>query len=231
MANISRDQFHRNYYNWALSTAEQEVSEDFPLVRLIKGTGAARYLSYMSALPFDTRMERAKMLVKRMNGGICRKTLSAEENIEAEKYTQYFLNYPCEKVFGPLNPVPGIKTKYKIDARKLSKMVRQNLTDICGDPDKRPRSEWFHTRKFGGWTMLTWIHVRGTNNYQMRYGHSFLTEKNEPAGVSVDALRWMGATHAVWNLLELGDEEQALHQLVKVCTYFVEAVPRILELE
>lgn len=230
MANISPDQFHRNYYNWAMSTAEQEVRKDFPLVREIRGTWTAGYLSYMSALPFDIRIERARLLVKRMNGSVCGETLSEEESAEAERYSHYLLNYPYERVFGSLYSGLGIETKYKIDAKTLSKMVRQNLFEICGEPDKKPRSEWMHTRKFGEWTMLTWIHITGTNP-QMRYHHRLFSDKNEPTGVLVDAMRWMGGGGATWNLLRAGDEEQALHQLVKVCSHFVEALPRILELE
>ena len=160
-----RESFLLNYFDWAISDAEREITQSFPLLKDIKGVGASAYIDYLSSIERGDKIQTARLLVKRSNPEAL--ALRGETLLDPERnQVENFLNYYMARIATHLSATSfsrhGAETNQsKIDVSRLSKIIKQELVNTCGDVDRNTRrNEWTHRLKLHEWTILTSVALK-----------------------------------------------------------------------
>lgn len=221
------DPFFVNYYKWSLDDVEQEILKGFPLIGCVRGSGVEAFLDYLRPLPVNEQIRFSKLLIANgypATAERCGDLVNEVEKAEIESFRRIFLDHTM-RIAGEHWDLVGSGQRSKPDKRKLKKLIKGSLADICGEPDKTHLNDWFHQKRIDDWTLLTSVSLHGVD--QVRYTHSLIHDRFNQTNL-IDAMRWRAVSQITWNLIEAGEEDVACQQLTDLCAHFIDALPQML---
>lgn len=220
-------EFLNKYCIWALKNAEREAQTGFSMVAKIKGTDSLTFMRYMFQFQTTEQVSKCLALVRHGHAPVLGVAPASNDKREFQDYVAYVRNYEDLQHLQPNVVLPGRATQNKINAKRLAKAVRGGVSDYCGDPDRRTGLEWSHSRTYGDWRVVTWFQVK-SNNWQVRYHHTFHKNNGPMIGGFMDIFRSVGGGQAVWDLIEPGEELAVGETIVEICAQFMQSVPEII---
>jgi len=232
----AKQEFEKRYYWWSLSYWENEIRQDFPILRSVKDVIASRAVRIMESLNEKERWIMAKALVKRARQPniltICGDPLTEEDKRFADLFMDLFQmeNWREASMTTPEEAKESIKTLKKLKRNKLKQSIIKELSPILGG-DYHNWSDWKEFRYhnvIGPWTILTHFDISGTH-YQLSYHHYIVVSEHVYLGEYLSILRWLGvASETDWEGLCDSDIEPTSKSLAVIIKHFMDAAPKLL---
>jgi hypothetical protein len=233
-------QFLINYYQWAKREFQQEIESGFPLLSKLRCSFSFRVYEFMLTLPDDEQRMFALARVKKGNPEateMCGELMTPAEMELLESYhNRSVMEYP---IVGPIRY--GGRSKREIEIREAidKKELRvQHSTKafrtavlarvseaLCSTPQVDEFETIKHVAQTDDWKITTSIALKG--KFPMRYTQCLAAK----GGIFQEAsfFRWMGIMgDTLWDLVTTDVTDQAIEQLVTLCTRFLSEAPRLL---
>ena len=200
---ISLEEIAERLYEWSLIEAAHEVERKFPLVRLVKGANAEKYLRFFGQLPAVDFFLTSQALVKRMNKPVLLRQKPVLTESE-EKYVQAYLKFEEISVLGGLRTLAGPKQPtivWTVELRKaLKALVKERFRPEFGPPERLSGNEWIHEVDAGCVRVRTYLDFGGRSS--LNYSHMVVQRDGMPLRAHLSVLQWLGAASMTnWRVL------------------------------
>lgn len=228
--------FRLNLYKWARQDFQREVEEDFPFLRVIKGSMAWRLLALMESLEGSERLQLASSLVKGIAGDEIL-SLAGEvwTDVDADwrrKFRQSCIiepiTYDLEEKF--LQQALRREINVNFQKKKFKKFLETELEPILGRKTLGQGYEFGYRGRVGDWNVDTWIDVG--SSFQLRYHHIIYSSNQEEFVLEpriINFLKWLGVGETEWGFLTEEELPFAANTLGNLCSHFLNAVPYLLD--
>jgi hypothetical protein len=220
---ISLEEIAERLYEWSLIEAAREVERKFPLVRLVRGANAEKYLRFFGQLPAADFFLASQALVKRMNKPVLLRQKPVLTESE-EKYVEAYLKFEEISVLGGLRMLAGpvqptvVRT---VELRKaLKALVKEQFRPEFGRPERFSANEWIYEVDAGCVRVRTHLDVGGRSS--LSYSHTALQSDGTPLRAHLSLLQWLGAASMTrWTDLRAEELMDAVDTVFTLSKHFV----------
>jgi hypothetical protein len=225
--------FEERIYLWSKELLKQEISENFPLLRSVKGTLAQHYLRILKQLEDHQAYSMAYALLRR---GKRKEILDKWDDSftnEDQKYVDLYLRLlQVEDHKDTMQnwPFSYYMQKKKFNRKIFRKRIRESLEPVLGnDFENWGGGNWRYCTNIGMWKVITWIDTGGKFDC-LFYSHSIEASNTIDICESTSLFRWFGIAGGgtEWDYLEDEDAESVAFSLAKIIDLFVKTAPKLL---
>jgi hypothetical protein len=203
-------------YRWAIDSLVSQLTEGFPLLRLINDAATRRFFSALETLVEDQRQPFLRALVKRFHpdaATLLGETVTPDE----QRLIQIYLDIP------PPYKEPALGWKKAPLVARLREVI-PNVYGVNADVDW-VGSEALIRTQFGPFQVETSLEV-DTPIWKLRYEHKLEWNDNDKgvAWVQTNPLRWWGiSSETDWGWAETPDE--IANGFAALSRHFLAALP------
>jgi hypothetical protein len=223
LISVSPDVVAHRLYEWSLTAAERELSENFPLVGRVKGSNAAKYVRFLNQRSKADALSASRALVKRMNQPVLlrqKPALSAEEQTCVRQYLEF---EELQGPFGGRMVRADTEERRSVRTREIRKvlkaLIKERFRAEFGACERGSANEWSYEIPAGDIVIRTNLDVGGHSS--LAYHHLVVQEGAVfPAHLSV--LQWLGAaTITNWNVLRAEELMDAADTVFALSMHFI----------
>jgi hypothetical protein len=222
-----RDEFLLRFYRWSAEFSRQEFEKNFPIIRQINNPSVVKLISFVRSLGRAEKLLLCSALLKRSHKRaveLLKDFPSTQEESLLERCLEVQRAY-----------VPEIDNeRYKAIIRRPSKaplpqILLSKLGPVLGKVEMigGSRQVWAYSLSMRCWTVKTWIDTGGRRS--LGYSHSIDAQPAVALDTNISMLVWMGITQTDWFDLSEDEYSEAADSLARVCTYFLDAAPKLLD--
>lgn len=228
----TQSKFEERFYLWSKELLKQEISENLPILRSVKGTLARHYLNILEQLDKHQAYKMAYALMRR---GTRKEILDKWDDSftsEDQEYVDLWLkmmNIEDRKDVMKMSPIEYMQRR-RFNSKVLRKHVKTALEPVLGgNYENWGGGTWRYCTNIGTWKVITWINT----NKQCRLSYDQSIEISNVTRLcegGLTILHWFGIANSFtdWNELEDEDFESAAFSLAKIIELFIKAAPKLL---
>jgi len=207
--------FNSKYYQWCREEASREAAAGFSSVAAVRGSLALKSVHALLGFSQPIRERVALALVARWHGH--------QPDPEQQRLLAAFdsARFSAEQ--------PTVMSRREpADGKTLRSMLRQSTETLGKEVEAGSGSEMRCEYDFDTCKVITFVDLGGRSR-QLEY-HQLLWLQGDPRPIqkSINLMARLGlASVTTWDLVESGEEEDAVRLLRTSCGRFIEAIPHL----
>ncbi len=224
----ARDEFALIFYRWARANAEEQATDGFPLLSLLRNASAAKYVRLYRELPVNEQSIFLRAMVKRTHTRaveLSSEFPTKEEQQVVAKYLTRRLEHDSEEREASWNR-PRLTQHHR---KLLAKLIKDQIAkQTAGKFEEWAPGVIVFSNVVGPWRISTTVAVKSKQN--LGYEHGIALEGNPEARLKefTSVTRWLGIGETNWNLMRPDELEECSRSVLVLANYFLAVVPDLL---